>query len=135
MNKLTIFFLIILSNLVTNVQAAEEGYETPEEEVYQTPAERRKIRKQEMREQAQYVVSEYNRVSIIEDLPNKLTELKRLKRKADNAEGFLSRNQMYGINELETVQKFQKFIGQDIDGMRKSVMDIDTEEMDISDSD
>ncbi len=135
MNKLTIFFLIILSNLVTNVQAAEEGYETPEEEVYQTPAERRKIRKQEMREQAQYVVSEYNRVSIIEDLPNKLTELKRLKRKADNAEGFLSRNQMYGINELETVQKLQKFIGQDIDGMRKSVMDIDTEEMDISDSD
>ena len=127
MNKLTIFFLIILSNLVTNVQAAEEAY--------QTPAERRKIRMKEMRESVKYVQTEYVRVSRIENLPNKLTALKNLENKADDAENFLKRYKMYGLRGLDTVRRIQKRIGEAIKEMSESVMDIDTEEMDIGDSD
>ncbi len=122
MNKLTIFFLIILSNLVTNVQAAEEVYQTPVEEAYQQiRAERRK---KEMLERTKHVVAEYNRVSEIEEQTNKLIELRNLANAADDAEAFLIRNQMYGMKDLPRVRRIQKKIRKDIDRMRKSVMDV-----------
>ncbi len=122
MNKLTIFFLIILSSLVTNVQAAEEGYETPaEEEAYQTPAERQKIRMQEMRERTKHLVAEYIRVPKIKDQTNKLIELKNLENAADDAEDLLKRNQQYGVKRLHRVRRIQRKIRQDIERTRKLV--------------
>ena len=112
MNKLAIFSLIIVSNLVTNVQAAEE-VRAPEE-----------IRK-EMRERVQSLVVEYNRVLIIEDQPNKLTELQNLEPIARNTLNFLRGKQEYGIGGLGRVRQIIRGIEAEIEETRESAMDID----------
>ena len=112
MNKLAIFSLIIVSSLVTNVQAAE-AVQTPEE-----------IRK-DMRERVQSLGVEYNRVSRIEDQPNKLTELENLGPIAKNTLNFLLGKQEYGIGGLGRVRQIISGIKVDIEETRKVAMDID----------
>ena len=114
MKKLSIFFLIILSNLVTNVEAAEA--QTPEE-----------IRIQEMRESVQRLGAEYNRVSAIEDQPNQLTELENLEPAAIDTLDFLLRNQQYGIGGLRRARFVLRGIEADIRRLHPLVMDIDIE--------
>ena len=111
MNKLAIFSLIIVSNLVTNVQAAEA--QAPEE-----------IRK-EMRERVQSLAKEYNRVLRIEDKPNRLTELQNLEPIARNTLDFLLDNQQHGMGGLRRVRQILRGIEAEIEETREVAMDID----------
>ncbi len=122
MNKLTIFFLIILSSLVTNVQAAEA----------QTPKEILK----EMRKTVREIVAEHIRISRIEDPSNRLAELENFQPRLADGISFLRRprQQQQGMRRLQQLRRIERAVEGTIKRLQHVlVMDIDTEEMDIDD--
>ncbi len=121
MKKLTIFSLIIVSTLASNVEAME-------------PQTFEEIRIEEMRERAQEVVAEYNKILAIEDQSEKLEALEDLENRADDTLDFLRRNQQYGMGGLRGVRQILNAIERAIKQLR-SELDIGVEEMDIDDSD